>query len=53
MKYREVIKIIAKRENIKCKTVRAEMKKALQAANIDCSVREFIERTVVSMKDYI
>ncbi len=45
MKYKDILKQIAKKENISVKEVEREMKLALQAANLDCSPQEFIKKT--------
>lgn len=45
MKYKDILKEIAKKENISPKEVEREMQFALQQANLDCTPKEFIEKT--------
>ena len=53
MKYNEILKQISIKENVPVKQIEQEMKTALKAAGITCSVKEFIQRTSIAVKDYI
>ncbi len=43
MNYKDILKQIARQEQISEKEVEEDMKAALRMAGLDCSVREFIE----------
>ena len=53
MKYVDILKEIANRENVSVKEVETEMRKAIEAAGYDCSVREFIEAVAKTAKKTI
>ena len=44
MKYKKIISKISEREGVMAEEVEEEMKKALKAAGIECSVDEFIKK---------
>ena len=51
MKYNEILKTIAAKENRKPREIEKEMKAALKAAGLECSVKEFIETTSLSIRN--
>ena len=54
MKYKQILKQISLKENVSVKEVEAEMKKALVAAGVNCSVKKFIRQAANRIaKDYI
>ncbi|MBQ9965531.1 MAG: hypothetical protein IJP22_02250 [Clostridia bacterium] len=53
MKYKKIIKQIAIKEKTTVSEVEAEMLKALKAAGINCTPKEFIMMTTKGIKDYI
>lgn len=53
MKYKDILKTIAEKENKTCKEIEREMKRALKEAKINCSLKKFIKQTATSIRDYI
>ncbi len=47
MNYKDILKRIARQEQISEKGVEDDMKAALRVAGLDCSVREFIENAAL------
>lgn len=45
MKYKQILKELALKENVSEKEIEREMKIAIEAAGLKCSVKEFIETT--------
>ena len=43
MKYKKILKSLSKKEHISVKQLETEMKAALTAAGLSCSVKDFIE----------
>ena len=54
MNYQEILKYLAKKENIAEKEVEKEMQIAINKTGLNCSAEEFIKTiTDVIIKDYI
>ena len=53
MKYKQIIRQIAFKENISVKEVEQEMQLAINAAGLECTVQEFIEEMVSKLKKTI
>lgn len=51
MKYREILKIISKKENVSTNEIEREMENALALAGIECSAKDFIEKIAQSLSD--
>lgn len=50
MNYNRILKQIAAKENISVKEVEREMEIAIRAAGLDCSPKEFIEKTALLVR---
>ena len=50
MKYNEILRQIAIKENVSVESVENEMQIAIKFAGLDCSVKEFIETTASMIK---
>ncbi len=55
MNYKKVLRKLSKKENVPVKELEQEMEKAIRAAGLTCSVKEFISKTAntVSKRLYI
>ena len=55
MRYEDILKKIAERENVSVDDVEKEMKLAIAYSGLNCSVDEFIKTTasLIAQKDYI
>ena len=51
MRYKEILKELAFRENVSEKEIEAEMNEAIRAAGLECSAKEFIEGVVDFLKE--
>lgn len=51
MKYKKILKSLSKKEGVTVKQLEAEMKSALAAAGLSCSVKEFIESGTTLAKE--
>ncbi len=53
MKYKEILKQLAIKENVTEKEIEKEMQLAINLAGLNCSVEEFIKTSSKLIKDYI
>lgn len=51
MKYKKILKSLSKKEGVTVKQLEAEMKSALAAVGLSCSVKEFIESGTTLAKE--
>ncbi len=51
MTYNEILKHLSDKENVSVKEIENEMVTALRSAGLDCSAKEFIEKTVTLVKE--
>lgn len=50
MKYSEILRQLARKENVSVKEIEQEMQQAIDLAGLNCSVKEFIETTKKAIK---
>ena len=53
MQFEEIIKLLAKKENVSEDTIKKEIELALKQANLDCSAETFVFSAAKIIKDYI
>ena len=54
MNYQEILKMLAKKENVSVQEIEEEMQKAICCTGIDCTAEEFIKAvSAIAIKDYI
>ena len=51
MKYKNILKQLARQENTSTKEIEHEMQMAIDCAGLDCSVKEFMELTSKIIKE--
>ena len=54
MKYKKILKELSIKENVPIKEIENEMKVAIKAAGLNCSIKKFMKSVILLLKqDYI